>query len=389
MTSGIKTVISLFAVLTLFILSSCNCTRPPLVYKPAQFIPDLHDAASISDLIKSSENQLKRLDNMPAEKIVQFGTDSYQAAWLQHSLVHFIDLLKTKSKTELDQYLKKEYRFYQATGLTHSSKREVLFTGYYEPVFAGSLEKKEPYIYPIYNLPGDLVVDNRKGEKQIGRLDNSSFVPYWTRKEIERENRCAGFEIAYLKDPIDVFVLHIQGSGKIRLPDNSLRSVHFAGSNGLEYKSIGKLLVDTEKMELSNVNMESIRQYLDDHPDEQDAIFHHNPRYIFFTLKENRAPKGSGGVPLTAERSIALDNATLPWQAPAFISTRRPIFNKDGEIERYEQFNRFMMAQDTGAAIKGAGRVDIFWGNGPDAEKTASHLKEKGHLFFLVKKKTP
>lgn len=385
----IKTANTILTVLILFFATACTCTRPALQYKPAQYLPELIDTGDRKLLIQASEKQLQRLTRIPVDTTVQFGSDSYNVGWLHHSLVHFIDLLKTKSPSELDHILRRDFNFYQATGLSNSSNREVLFTGYFEPVFLGSLHHEYPFIYPLYGVPDDLIVD-RSGEKpKIGRIKQDTLLSYWSRKQIDLENRCAGFEVAYLKDPVDAFVLHVQGSGKIRLPNNSLRSLHFAGSNGLQYKSIGKLLVDSGKMQLADVNMESIRDYLNRHPEEREAILHHNPRFIFFKLLESKPPKGSGGVALTPERSIAIDPATLPWQAPAFIATERPTFNNQGELDSYTPFNRFMMAQDTGSAIKGSGRVDIFWGNGLDAEKTASHLKEKGHLYFLVKKRAP
>ncbi len=372
MENKIKTVNTTLIVLIFFLLTSCTCTRPNLQYKPAQHLPELIDLGNKESLIQSSEKQLQRLTKLPTKTLLQYGSDYYDASWLQHSLTYFIKLLKTKSQSELAQHLRSEYKFYQATGLSTSSTREVLFTGYFEPVFPGSLKNEYPYIYPVYGIPDDLVIDRSGETAQIGRIDNNNLLPYWDRKQIEDEHKCTGFEIAYMQDPIDVFILQIQGSGKIRLPDNSLRSLHFAGSNGLKYKSIGKLLVDTDRMKLEDVNMESIRDYLNKHPQEIKSVLHHNPRFIFFKLLENKSPKGSGGVPLTPQRSIAIDTKNLPWQAPAFITTKRPTFNNLGEVKSYRPFNRFMMAQDTGAAIKGSGRVDIFWGNGLDAERTAS-----------------
>ena len=383
----VNAVNTILTVLIFFFATACTSVRPSLQYKPAQYIPELTDNGDKASLILSSEKQLHRLAKLPSNTIIQFGPDAYDATWLHESLAYFIQLQKTKSPPELEHILRKEFNFYQATGLSYSTNRKTLFTGYFEPVFPGSLHQEFPYIYPLYSVPDDLVVDKTGSTTQIGRMENGTLAPYWSRKQINLENRCATFEVAYLQDPIDVFVLHIQGSGKIRLPDNSLRSLHFAGTNGLQYKSIGRLLVDSGKMKLADVNMESIRDYLNTHPKEQDTIFQYNPRFTFFKLLESKSPKGSGGVGLTPERSIAIDTSTLPWQAPAFVSTNIPTFNDEGGIKTYQPFNRFMMAQDTGAAITGSGRVDIFWGNGSEAEKTASHLKEKGHLYFLVKKK--
>ena len=263
----------------------------------------------------------------------------------------------------------------------------MLVTGYYEPLFHGSPQKAPPYIYPIYSVPPSLITRTENGKKIIGQNSpEGHFVDFWTRREIETKNLLAGYELAYLRDPFDAFLLHVQGSGRLQFPDGSLHAVGFAGSNGLEYMSIGKLLVEQQKMDLEDVNVPAIRQYLNEHPHERTDILHHNPRYIFFTWSNSEGPKGSSQCVLTPGRSVAIDNSALPSGTIGYLESRKPVLNRQNEIIAWEKFGRFVCPQDTGSAIKGTGRIDIFWGNGDYAEIAASHMKEDGALYFLVAK---
>ncbi len=370
------------------IISGCNCKKPPLYLQSEGFIPELEIACPANDLIAALSLQLAKLQKQPGNQGIIIADEKVTNNYLADSLEYFIDILKNTAEEKLEEKIREEFLFYQASGLSSSNNREVLFTGYYEPLFKASLSKTEKYRYPVYKIPDDLVSrHDTKGNKRIGRIAHNRFTEYWSRAEIESANKLKGAEIAYLQDPFDVFTLHVQGSGKLITEDGSLYTVHFAGSNGLEYKSIGRYLVETGRMQLADVTMQSLRDYILKHPDEQKEIFYHNPRYIFFTLTRPQPIKGTLGLPLTPERSIAIDYKTLPWQLPALIDTRIPTFNKQGKLAGYQQFRRFMAAQDTGAAIKGAGRVDIFWGAGRTAENRANYMKEKGRLYFLLKKR--
>ena len=250
----------------------------------------------------------------------------------------------------------------------------MLVTGYYEPIFEGSLNQIFPYLTPIYSPPDSLVtiIETNKKNKRVGRYnEQNEFVDYWSRAEIETQGLIKGYELAYLKDPFDAFLLHVQGSGKIQLPDKSIKSVRFAASNGLGYNSIGKLLVDENIMTLEEVNIPAIRSFLQQHPEQQRRILHHNPRYIFFNWgKGNAGPVGSSGEVLTPGRSIAMDTASLPGGSMAYLMTRKPVIDKTGSISGWTQVNLFVFPQDSGAAIKGTGRVDLFFG------VTATMLKQ-------------
>ena len=364
-------------------------------YKPLHHIsqgkaPVFTDDMSYNSLLSAAQSHSGYLKNRDGFDHTAFGETNYSTDWLLESIHSFVGKIKENpAQEELHQFILENYDIYQAGGRDDKRKRQMLVTGYYEPLFDGSLSKNGPYIYPIYSPPQDLVNEKpRNGNPaRIGRITDKGFTSYWSRAEIETLNITQGYELVYLKDPFDAFLLHVQGSGRIRLPDNSVRTIQFAGSNGLEYNSIGKLLVDEKKMELTEVTVPAIRNYLKQHPGQLQKILHHNPRFIFFNWGNDLGPKGSSGAILTPGRSVAIDNSVLPDSAIGYLTTRKPEVNQQGEIIDWIPLNRFVFPQDSGAAIKGTGRVDLFWGHGYYAEMAAGHMKEDGELYFLVKKR--
>jgi len=247
------------------------------------FVDDM-DRASLIECTRHHLSYLKKQN--PAESI-SFGTETYSNSWLLHSLETFLEKLDQNPSPEtLKRFLTDNYLVYQAGGRKDQGRRSMLVTGYYEPIFAGSLTRQTPFLTPIYSPPPSLITSlGSNGELQIGRYGHDhQLVAYWSRQEIETTcELLQGNELAFLKDPFDAFLLHVQGSGKIQFPDQSIWAVHFAGSNGLEYKSIGKLLVDEKAMALEDATIPAIRTYLQQHPDKQQRILHHNPRFIFLT----------------------------------------------------------------------------------------------------------
>ena len=187
-------------------------------------------------------------------------------------------------------------------------------------------------------------------------------MPYFSRHEIDELGLLngKGFEIAWAKDPVDLFFLHIQGSGLLQLQDGRVLQLNYAASNGLPYTSIGKVLLDQKRIREEEVSMQSLRRYLGDHPEQRDRIFAKNKRYIFFRIVEE-GPIGNLGVPLTAGRSIATDKRLFPKGALALMVTQRPILNSKGALVGWEPFSRFVLNQDTGSAIRGKRRVDLFF----------------------------
>jgi len=355
--------------------------------------PDFSDDLELDGLEHSILKSLVYLQRVPAERTYQFGKDRFEAAHLIKSLQYFLDFIRTNpSNRELKKFIRSNYIVYQSVG--RDQKGEVLFTGYYEPHLSGRLHRDEEYRYPIYALPNDLIEidlsafdEKYEGERIVGRYTGQTIVPYYDRQQIDEEDALAGKAepLAWVKDPVDVFFLQIQGSGKIFLDSGEVINAHYHGTNGRPYRSIGRLLIEEQKIPKEEMSMQKIRSYLKTHPEEMAAVLNHNPSYVFFKL-EPEGPLGYISVLLTPGRSIALDKRIFPPAALAYIRTKKPLVNAAGQIDSWTDCNRFVLNQDTGGAIRGPGRADLFWGNGPYAEIAAGHLAHKGKLYFMILK---
>jgi membrane-bound lytic murein transglycosylase A len=395
--------ISIFLLFVLLFLGFAGCTlfkERPLEIKKTALIridpsryPDFLDDMDYDGLENCIEQSIFYLNRIPPTIEFRFGQDVFNTSHMIRSLKHFLDVVRTKPlEDRLMRYIRDNYLVYTSIG--GDSSKQVLFTGYYEPFLEGSLEKDAAYKFPIYTRPDDLTTVDLslfspefQGKTIIGRYTNHSLVPYYDRKEIENEGFLEGKAkvIAWVKDPIDLFFLQIQGSGKIYLDNGKTLNVHYHATNGQPYRSIGKLLVDEGKIPLEEISMQKIRYYLHYHPQEIEAILNYNPSYVFFKIEQN-GPIGCLEVELTPGRSIALDRRLFPPGALAFIETKKPLISGDGTIRKWTVLSRFVLNQDTGGAIRGPGRADIFWGNGPYAEIAAGHMQEFGSLYFLILK---
>jgi peptidoglycan lytic transglycosylase A len=379
-----------FFVLLLGVFLLLNgCAKAPLDKLAANDIPEFNDDLSLDRLLTGAVRHLHYLNTLPDSSSFTLGPDTYPVSWMRESMNSFIDILKQDpDPDEFSRIIRENFTIYRAGGRKDFPRGEMLVTGYYEPFLTGSLSKKSPYLYPLYSPPDSLVqLKDPKSDDLLFKRKNehNQLVPYWTRKEIENNGIADGNELVYLDNPVDVFILHVQGSGKIQLQDGSIRSIHYAASNGLEYFSIGKLLVDQGKMTLEEASIPTIRQYLQEHPDEQEVILNHNIKFIFFNWSQDGDPVGSLGEPLVAGRSIAVDPDVLPHTPLAFLVTRKPVLDETGTITEWIPMHRFVFPQDTGSAIKGSGRADLYWGNGDYAKAAAGSMKEEGALYFLVK----
>lgn len=354
-------------------------------------MPLLLDDSAREDLGSALDKSLAAMKNIADDQKFNLCGGKYSGMDLRRAMQRFKQgIEKSHDDADLQNFIFDNFTICQAAGV--DNKASMLVTGYYEPFFKGSLLKKYPYIYPLYRVPEDLI--SRKGEygeQKIGRLENGQLLPYWTRAEIAKKNILHGQEVVYLADPVSAFVLHVQGSGKIEFPDGKVARVFFAGSNGRQYRSIGKFMVERGIMTREEVTMPKIVEYLQSHPDESEDILHHNDRFIFFGLSmteedEKKGPFGSLGQALTPGRSVALDTRCFPVPMAGFLETEQPVFNGAGEVAVWEPMHRFVLNQDTGAAIKGPGRVDLFFGSGQSAEKTAGFMKQPGKLYFFLPK---
>lgn len=259
-------------------------------------------------------------------------------------------------------------------------KHDGLITGYYEPLLHGSLKRSARFRYPVYGVPDDLLVVDLGGlypelkDKRLrGRLDGRRVVPYLSRTEIAAKKINAPV-LAWVDDPAALFFLQVQGSGRIQLEDGEMFFVGYADQNGHPYHAIGSTLVNRGALKLEDVNLDSIRAWLAANPAQAEAVLNSNPSYVFFARREQPAV-GALSVPLTPRRSVAVDPAFIPLGMPLWLETTLP----DTTALR-----RLMFAQDTGGAIKGPVRADVFFGFGPEAEKLAGNMKQPGRMLVLL-----
>jgi membrane-bound lytic murein transglycosylase A len=261
-----------------------------------------------------------------------------------------------------------------------------LITGYYEPLLRGSRKPSSRYRYPLYGIPDDLVVvdlaelyPELKSMRLRGRLEGRRLVPYPDRARIEATPPpLRGKEIAWVEDEIDLFFLHIQGSGRIQLDTGETMRVGYAEQNGHPYRSIGRILVQRGELSLEQASMQSIKAWARRHPQKTSELLNSNGSYVFFRELPGSegGPPGSLGVPLTAGRSIAVDPRHVPLGAPVFIATTWPNTSRP--------LNRLMLAQDTGGAIRGPVRADFFWGHGEAAGREAGRMKQRLRMWVLL-----
>jgi len=260
-----------------------------------------------------------------------------------------------------------------------------LFTGYFEPELRGSRQQDDLYRYPLWTRPPDMVSvdlgtfdEALNGKRLIGQVDGGRLVPYHTRGAIDGGALAGrGLELLWLDDPVDVFLLHVQGSGQVVLPDGGVVRVGFAAHNGHGYVSIGRALIERGDLEPHQASWGGIRDWIDSNPDKAADLFAVNPRFIFFREIAGDGPIGSQGVALSPGRSMAVDTAFVPLGVPLWLDTTWP-----GETDR--PLNRLVVAQDTGGAIKGLVRGDFFWGYGDEALAQAGKMKSRGTYYLLV-----
>jgi len=392
----------LICVVLLTVTSAVGCY--PIMKKEAQrpeealrqvrlFSPEFCDDMDSDSLTLAVRRNIEYLDHLGPETVFHYGPHDFTRNQVRESQEAFLDLLaKGFDLDHLSREIRKKFRIYRATGRV--GDRRILFTGYYEPIYEGSLAPDEVFRYPLYRPPDDLIridlslfSEKFKGESIIARVEGKKVLPYYSRYQIEVERVLEGkeLEIVWLKNPLDVASLHVQGSGRLRLPDGKDLLVHYQASNGLPYRSIGRYLIEREFLAREEISMQAIRSYLTNNPEVLDEVLNHNPSYVFFWQVEH-GPLGSLGVLLTPGRSVALDSKIFPRGALGFIICQKPLVNDQGDIIGWTQFSRFVVNQDSGGAIKGAGRADIFWGSVPYAELTAGHLQHEGDLYILIKK---
>ena len=296
---------------------------------------------------------------------------------VQRSLLHFRDLLlNSNSAAELQAAIANDFTFYQAVGQDESGS--VAFTGYFEPTYSASLVKTDEYQYPLYQSPPDL---------------ESWPEPHPIRLALEGadglqadKGPLQGLEIVWLRSRLEAFLTQVQGSARLQLTDGSTLSVGYDGRTNYPYTSMGRLLIDDGIIPEDELSLPVLMQYFEQHPEALDRYLPRNDRFVFFRTTDGAPATGSLGFPVTAGRSIATDKSVMPPGALALINLDLPQINAAGGIET-RPTSRFVLDQDTGGAIKGAGRVDIFVGTGTDAGRVAGLINDTGKLYYLLLKK--
>jgi membrane-bound lytic murein transglycosylase A len=287
------------------------------------------------------------------------------------------------SKAELNAAIRQEFEVYRSIGGWDPEKadfsRTVLFTGYFTPIYEASLTKQGEFQWPLYKKPADLVQDP-EGITASRRTPDGQYVLYYSRPEIEKGNLLAGQELVYLKSRWDAYVISIQGSAILRLRDGRTYEVGYAGNNGFPYVSPGKKLLAEGKITKEQLSLRGLKSYFESHPAELDQYVSINPRFVFFTERPG-GPFGSLNEPVTAFGTVATDKTVYPRAMPSFVQTQIP--TPAGAAADYQSW---LMDQDTGGAIRAAGRADIYMGKGPNAEQLAGHQLYEGKFYYIAVK---
>lgn len=289
--------------------------------------------------------------------------------------------LCTKAKTVEDakEFLQREFEPYEIKN--ENQKEEGLLTGYYEPHLNASLTKHGKYQHPIYNTPSDLITVELssiypalKDYRLRGRIKGNKLVPYYTRKETS-SNHIEADIICYADSKLDIFFLEIQGSGRVTLDTGETMFIGFDNQNGHKYRAIGRYLVKIKALKLEEISLQTIKKWLLANPSRIDEVLNYNESVVYFEQRD-KAATGSLGVELTPERSIAVDQRYIPLGSMLYLNAK----------SEKQNINKVVMAQDTGGAIKGAVRADMFLGHGEDAMNTAGELKAPLKLWILLPK---
>ena len=332
------------------------------------------EIANKKALLQSIDYSLQYLQTPRAIKAYQKSEITRERVY--NSLQRFRQLLiSTKSPQALQAAIEKEFVFYQSVG--RDNKGTVLFTAYYEPLYLASRQPTKEFRYPAYRSPADL---------------ESWAKPHPSRSELEgvdglqgSKGKLKGLELFWFKDRLEPYMIQIQGSAKLKLTDGTQTTIGYAGNTAYNYRSLGRSLVDDGKFPLEGLNMPIILDYFRKHPQDLNIYIPRDQSFVFFQETYGKPAQGSISVPLTPERSIATDKSLMPPGALALIRAPFPYINKSNKIEN-RLVSRYVLDQDTGGAIKGAGRVDYFLGTGEAAGERAGVTVSNGQLFYLLLK---
>jgi membrane-bound lytic murein transglycosylase A len=311
-------------------------------------------------LLKAIAHSLRFMASPQSQRRFPVAGITHGQVW--RSLVRFQELVSQAERVaDLQEAIAREFVLLKVSD-------QVLFTGYYEPVFRASRVRTEQFRYPLYRLPPDF---------------DRWARPHPTRAELETRDWLKGLEIAWLADPFEAFLVHVQGSARLDLGQGQVLTVGYAGKTDRPYTSVGRELVRDGKMKLEEVTLQSLQAYFRQHPHELIPYLHRNQSFVFFRETHGQPATGSLGVPVTAERTIATDKSLFPPGAIALIHTELPFPDGRGGYTK-RRVSRFVLDQDSGSAIRGLNRVDIFMGTGAIAQERAGLITSTGTLYYLL-----
>ncbi|WND03703.1 murein transglycosylase A [Temperatibacter marinus] len=341
----------------------------------------------LTPALKAFQTSCKKLILRPAKRSMGAGIGGTVGDW--HPACKEALILNSSSSEEARSFFEKNF---QPFSVAYDDRTEGVFTGYYEPLLQGSYKQSKRYSTPLLARPQELVMvdlgtfrHDLKGRRIAGRVEKGRLVPYPDRKAIDAgalNNKTEA--LLWVDDPVMAFSLHIQGSGRVQMEDGSIVRIGYAAQNGHPYRAIGRVMVQQGLLERSQVSMPAIQNWLRENPARANEIMHTNPSYVFLRLIGGDGPYGSAGVVLTPRRSLAVDRKHLPLNVPMYLDASHP--DPTDRNAPSLPFQRLMITQDTGGAIRGGIRGDVFWGFGGDAEEIAGRMANKGRYYILLPK---
>jgi membrane-bound lytic murein transglycosylase A len=363
---------------------------PPLAFRAATFA-DLpgYAADRVAEALPALNRSCVRMVARGAAALD--GLERYGTGQDWQPFCTALNALKPGDDAGLRRLVEREL---QPMAVIGDGKAEGLFTGYYEPLVRGSRQRGGAYTVPLYRQPTDLVQvdlgefrDSLKGQRIAGRVRDGRLKPYEDRAAIET-GALAGknLELVWLDDAADAFFLQVQGSGLVQMPDGKQMRVGFAAQNGHGYVAVGKVMIERGLLSREEVSMQSIRAWLRANPSAAAELLRQNPSYVFFRelpapKDDSDGPPGAQGVALLPGRSLAVDRGLHAMGLPLWLAATRPSAQPPHDDLPLQ---RLMVAQDTGGAIRGAVRGDVFWGHGPEAESIAGRMKHPGKIWLLL-----
>ncbi|MBA55489.1 MAG: murein transglycosylase [Pseudomonadales bacterium] len=374
---------TLSILLLTLLLASCATTpkAPSLTITAADFkaLPGWgqDNLASFTQAFNRSCTRIQKLN--PAQPFSSIEQAGNNAQW--QAICSQFESVKADDPAALKRFFETHFKPYQ---IANNGDSKGLFTGYFEASLNGSRTPKAPYLIPLHQRPYDLIMvqlgDFRpelKGQRIAGRVINGKLTPYETREQITTNQwPHSDSVLLWVDDPVDAFFTQIQGSGVVEMDDGTEVRIGYAGHNGHTYYAIGRELIKMGVLTKETVSMQSIRQWLEQNPDQAAAIMNTNQSYIFFREISGAGPIGAEGIALTAQRSLAVDPSWLPYGLPLWVDIE-PVTESDQPIRR------LMIAQDTGGAIRGPVRGDVFWGHGDQAAMKAGKMNSEGRYWAL------